>query len=1238
MNETTKRYFRPVALVVFLSLVTPPSLPRIEAAEPIEWDNHQEYRIAQAIFDSDTSTGFSTMPAAVSGISFKNELSNQRSLERRGLLSGSGLAAGDVDGDGWCDLYFCGLDRSNKLYRNLGNWTFEEILPTGGIDCRNTDSTAATLADIDGDNDLDLIVTASGDGARLFLNDGSGAFKEATREAGLSSKLGSMSMALADIDGDQDLDLYVANFRPTTVMDEATTRFSGKNINGVPTVTHVNGQTTTLPVYTNRFIISPSNKILELGQVDQLFINDGTGKFTERSFTGGHFFDESGKQLTEPPRDWGLAVQMRDFTGDGAPDIYVCNDLYTPDRIWINRGNGSFEAMKTLALRNTSTFSMGSDFADIDRDGDLDFFVVDMLSPDHQKRHVQINMSPPRPNPVGQFSNRQQILRNTLQLNLGDNTYAEISQFSGLAATDWSWGPIFLDVDLDGYEDVLVTNGQLRDFQNIDQARRLESIRQGKRVTIKEFRELIDSYPNLATPNFSFRNQGNLKFEDTSKAWGFDLNGISQGMALADLDNDGDLDIVQNNLLDFPTLLRNNTSASRIRIQLKGTAPNTRGIGARIEVSGGPVTQEQEILCAGRYLSSDEPVRTFAGTTENKTLSVKVIWRSGKITSISKIPANSLCEIFESAATEFIEETKPASSERAPRFKDISAQLNHTHKDEPFNDMERQPLLPNRLSQFGPPLAWTDLDADGWDDLVIGAGRGGTLGAFKNNQGQSFSSIQKRLTRIPSARDYTSIVPWGSGQNQLIVGLSNYEDGVPSGDAVSLLDWDQDKVQSLANARKFSFGCIASSDFDQDGDLDLFIGGRVEQSRYPEAVDSLLFENDQGTLKLAHTFSKLGMVTGVVFSDLDSDGSPELIVAREWGTLKVFSGDLNAPKDITHQWGLDKLSGWWNGLTAGDFNGDGKMDLIATNWGHNHKYELGPTRPLKLYYGDFDQNGVWDLVETYQHAPSGQELPIRSLRTVGLALPIVRQKMRTFNNYANSNADEIYGPILKTANSLLVNHLGHTIFLNQGTSFNATLLPELSQLSPAFGIAVADFDSDGKEDLFLSQNFFATSPGTHRYDAGRGLLLKGKGDGEFLAIPHHESGITIYGEQRAAAVADFNKDGKPDLAVSQNGSQTKLFVNQSTNHGLRVTLKGSAENQAAIGAQLRIEDSNGLGPIREIHLGAGWLSVDSPTLVLSQLSDKAQLWVRWPDGHETQTPLLDRKDSITVDHAGNIVP
>ncbi len=1199
----------------------------LAAPTPLNWQSSDTGDSAPIAKVDDTAPGFSIIDASQSGIAFQNHVANERTLAQRGLLSGSGVAAGDIDGDGWCDLYFCGLDGANQLYRNLGNWQFEAVPPTGGIECDGTDATAAAFADVDGDRDLDLLVTASGNGVRLFLNSGTGTFQEATQAAGLRSQLGSMSMALADVDGDGDLDLYVANFRPTTIMDEASTRFSGRNINGVPTVTHVNGKPTTLPLYTNRFVISPSRKILELGQVDQLFLNDGHGHFTERSFTGGQFLDEDGKPLSEPPRDWGLAVQMRDFTGDGAPDIYVCNDLYTPDRYWVNLGDGRFQALPELALRNTSTFSMGADFADIDRDGDLDFFVVDMLSPDHRKRHVQVSASPPRPNPVGEFRNRQQILRNTLQLNLGDNSYAEISQFAGVEATDWSWGPIFLDVDLDGFEDILVTNGQLRDFQNVDHAMRLEGIRQQRKVSLQEFRKLINEYPNLSTPNFAFRNLGNLQFEDASQDWGFDQNGISQGMALADLDNDGDLDVIQNNLNATPTLLKNTVARPRIRVQLQGRAPNTAGIGARIQVQGGPQEQSQEIMAAGRYLSSDQAVRSFAARPE-APLTVTIHWRTGLISTHTNLPPNQLYRFAEPTKSTPVPSTPTADSR--VHFLDHTKALNHQHRDEPFQDMERQPLLPNRLSQAGPGATWTDLNDDGWEDLLITTGRGGTLAAFLNQEGKTFEPVAQSLTRRPAARDQTMILPWTGETPQLLLASSNYEDAAAAGDAISLLDWTSQRSQPLISAGKNSLHTLAAADLDQDGDLDLFAGGRVIPGRYPQPVDSIIYENRNGTLAPIQTLSRLGLVTSAVFTDLDGDGNPELVVALEWGSLQVFAGTLGAFTNVSENWKLKSLTGWWQGLAAGDFNGDGRLDLVATNWGRNHRYRLSPDRPLKLYYGDFNNDQKWDLIESYRPSDQAAELPIRSLRTVGLALPPVRQHLRSFQAYANADLPTIYPGLLDTLPFLTANHLEHTVFLNQGSHFKPLPLPQSAQLAPAFGVTITDFDADGHEDLFLAQNFFATAPGTHRYDAGRGLILLGDGTGTFAPVPHYESGITIYGEQRAATVADWNHDGRADIAVTQNGQETRLFLNNSPRSGIRIELKGPSQNPHAIGAQLRVQSATHSGPTREIHAGSGWLSVDSPHPVLARISDNDTLWVRWPGGLETEHRIPNDRTTLQI--------
>jgi len=515
-------------LRVFLSLLLLTHLGFI--VEGANWQMGKGCRWSELPVPQLGKTGFKPLSAAETGILFTNALADDHSLTNRNLLSGSGVAAGDVDGDGLVDLYFCGLDGPNALYRNLGHWKFEEITASAGVACSNQYSTGAVFADLDGDGDLDLLVNALGGGTRIFENDGRAHFKEITEPAGVRSHAGSMSLALADVDGNGTLDLYVANFRPDTIRDEPVTRFHGEMVAGRPAITAINDKPVTLPQYANRFVLSPSGNVLEFGEPDVLYLNDGQGKMRPVSFTDGSFLAEDGQPLTDPPRDWGLAVQFHDINGDGTPDIYVCNDLFTPDRIWINDGHGKFRALPRLALRNTSTFSMGVDFADIDRDGNVDFFVVDMLSRDHQKRHVQIGETTPAVAPVGLIDNRPQVLRNNLQMNRGDGTFGEATYYAGLEASEWSWGPIFLDVDLDGFEDILVSNGQLRDFQNIDMANRLEALKAAGKLTRPELSRLMRSYPDLVSAKIAFRNRGNRTFEERSAEWGSDTPVISQGM------------------------------------------------------------------------------------------------------------------------------------------------------------------------------------------------------------------------------------------------------------------------------------------------------------------------------------------------------------------------------------------------------------------------------------------------------------------------------------------------------------------------------------------------------------------------------------------------------------------------------------------------------------------------------------------------------------------------------------
>ena len=1195
----------------------------LPAAAAPAWQPGQGFRSLPLTVPPAGKIGFTKLDSDLTRITFANRLGDERSITNRNLLSGSGVAAGDIDGDGRCDLFFCRLDGPCVLYRNLGNWKFEDITAKAGVACAGQDSTGAVFADIDGDGDLDLLVNALGNGTRIFENDGHSVFREMSVRAGVSSKTGSTSMALADIDGDGDLDLYVANFRPTTVMDRPGTKFTVNSVEGKPIVTAVDGQQATAPELAGRFTVNESGTILEFGEVDALYLNNGSGVFSRVSFTNGAFLDEAGQPLREPPRDWGLAVQFHDINGDGAPDIYVCNDLFTPDRVWINDGTGRFRALPTLALRNTSTFSMGVDFGDLNRDGQVDFFVVDMLSPDHRKRHVQTGQASPMRWPVGVFETRPQLSRNTLQINRGDGTFAEIAYYADVQASDWSWGPILLDVDLDGYEDILVTTGQLRDFQNADWAERIAQAQVGKKLLPDDIAALLKKFPSLKSPNVAYRNRGDLTFEEVGAAWGFDTAGVSHGMCLADLDNDGDLDVVVNNLNEAAGVYRNEGSGARVAVVLRGKGPNTHGIGAKIRVLGGPVAQSQEMICGGRYLSGDEAMRVFAAGSLTNRLSIEVTWRSGAQSHVTNVPGNRIYEIDEDGAVS--SRSRPPAPGPRPLFTDASPLINHVHHEEPFDDFARQPLLPWRLSQLGPGVAWHDVDGDGREDLIIGSGKGGALAVYHNESGGGF----RRLTNGPLnkvvSRDQTGVVGLGS---LLVVGSANYEDGLTNGGSVRVYDVGRGVSGESVLGPEASTGPLALGDIDGDGDLDLFVGGRVVAGRYPEPALSQWLRNEGGRFVPAQKWEQLGLVSAAVLSDLDGDGWPELLVACEWGPLKIFRNEhgklvgWNAPVTLNAQRStLSQLTGWWHGVTTGDLDGDGRLDIVASNWGRNSRYAGSAGRPWKLYYGDLSQAGQVDLIEARWEPLMKKEVPERGWRMVRAALPFLQEKISSYEAYGQGSVEEIYGARLQSLRAVEVNTPASMVFFNRGDRFEAVELPAEAQWAPAFGVCVADADGDGAEDVFLSQNFFALNPETGRQDAGRGLWLQGDGRGGLRALPGPESGIQVYGEQRGCAVGDYDADGRVDLAVSQNGGQTRLYHNVGARPGLRVRLKGPAGNPTGVGAVLRLEYGGRPGPARAIHGGSGCLSQDSAVQVLGMSGPPTGLWVRWPGGKETSVKL-----------------
>ena len=889
---------------------------------------------------------------------------------------------------------------------------------------------------------------------------------------------------------------------------------------------------------------------------------------------------------------------------------------------------------------------MGVDIADVNLDGHPDIFVVDMLSRSSAWRKRQTPAQSDYINLPGEVENRPQSLRNTLQIARGDGTYAEVAGFAGVAGSEWAWQPLFIDTDLDGYPDLLITTGHMRDVQDRDAGATIQTRERayGSITNAAERRKLfvgdrianLGIYPALNTPIVAYRNRGDLTFEDKTDQWGTDQPGVHHGIAMADFDGDGDLDFVVNNLNGPAALYRNNADAPRVAVRLMGLSPNSQAVGAIVALKGGAVPeQRQEVVLGGRYLSGSDPLLVFAAGTNHAPMTLVIRWRKGQRRELIDIQAGRLYEIQEDPLLDSIVSTRqPARNETW--FTDLSSQLNHTHTETLFDDFERQPLLPHRLSQTGPGVAWIDWDSDGWEDLAMGGGTESLLGVYRNDQHGGF----RLLTNFPAARNQIALAASG---RQLFVAESNYRDAQTNGAAIGFYGAGISPTPILS-ASTNPISALALGDFDGDGDLDLFAGGKSAPGRWPEPAASVLLRNQDGHFNPIRTFEKLGVVTSALWTDLNGDGFPELVVASEWSSLKIFRnehGELTAwDPEVT--WGntsshptlkLSALTGWWLGLAAGDFDGDGHLDLIAANWGLNSEHRASLERPALLVAGDWTGDGVLALVETTFDLSRNALTPIRPLPELLNGLPFLKGRFPSHRAFSEATLDEVLGPEGAHGRAFQAVELRSLVLLNRGDHWEARALPVEAQLAPAFTPVVADFDGDGQEDVFLSQNFFATRPGVSRLDAGRGLLLRGDGRGNFSVVPAQESGILVYGEQRGAATADFDHDGRPDLVVTQNGAATRLFRNANARPGLRIRLNGPPGNPDAIGAIIRLRNGIFTGPARELHAGSGVGSHDGAVTVLAMpvgAPSATELLVRWPGGRNSTVPIPAASSEVRV--------
>jgi hypothetical protein len=1060
------------------------------------------------------STLFTELSSAQTGIVTTNNYDDPKmwgelNHEFESGAIGTGVAIGDYDGDGKPDLFVVSKTESCRLFRNLGNWKFEDVTAKAGVVDRGDDAKiwkqGAAFADVNNDGLLDIYVCRFNAPNLLYINQGDGTFKEMAHAYGLDVKDASVMAGFCDYDRDGWLDVFIQ----TNVL----------NFNEHPN-----------------------------GRKNYLFHNNRDGTFSNVTDRAGI----SGEAQGHSAIWW-------DFNQDGWPDLYVCNDFSTPDKLYRNNHDGTFTNVIDEVVPHMPFSSMGADLGDVNNDGLIDLFTTDMAASTHEKD--QRGMAETRARTVEDEKNPErapQYERNALYVSTGVGRCLEAAYLAGLATTDWTWAPRFEDLDNDGRLDLFATNGMHREATNSDLlSRQLTTSSAAERIKI-----MHDS-PVLAEAHFAFRNLGHLQFEDVSAAWGLNQRSVGFGAAFGDFDGDGDLDLVYANYQKGVTVLRNDSDAGhRVVIALRGVVSNRFGVGATIRIETASGVQVRQLALERGVLSSSEPIFHFGLGQDELIKRLTVIWPDGRTQFFENLATDRNFTITEPAGNVSPDDVKSPSQPRR-QFEEVGQALGLAYRarEDAVDETSLQPTLPVRLNRRGPAIAIGRIDATGNDAIVIG---GTTLDPrrilVRPSGSGPFTSVEGPASAASIAVDDGPVLLFdanGDGLNDLLVtkggsalfaGASEYQPQLFLNDGRgNFLGAAAESLPSMP----VSAGAAGAADFDRDGQLDLFIGGRVLPGQYPLSPRSALLANRGGkfvdvTESVAPGLREVGMVTAALWSDVDGDGWPDLLVTLEWGQVRYFHN--NAGKtfdDRTEQAGFASAgSGWWTSIASADFNGDGKPDYVVGNVGLNTQYHAEPVHPALLFYGDFKGSGEEpQLVEAYYE---GDRLyPWSTRKNLGRFIPSILKRYPKNNAYARATLGEILGEDkLAAAQRFAVTELRSGIFLSQPDGrFHFEPLPRLAQIAPLGGIVAGDFDGDGHADIYAVQNSFAPIPAVGRFDGGLSQLLCGDGRGHFIQISPAESGLIVPGDAKAVAVLDLNHDGRPDFLVTRNNATTLAFQN-----------------------------------------------------------------------------------------------
>ena len=1173
---------------------------------------------------------FERLSPAQTGVEFSQRLAMNHRLSRlnsSGFVCG-GVCIGDFNGDGRPDLFLVNGPDKNSLFLQEDDFQFEDVTRQAGVDGGDAWGAGAAAVDFDGDGDLDLYVCNYDAPNQLFVNDGTGTgFTDEAEARGLAMIDASLMPSFADHDRDGDLDLFVLTYRYYRP-------------GGRPAKTPIvmrNGRPRILAGYEKYYDlrqVGPSNWTVDTcGRPDRLFRNDGSGRFTDVSEIAG---------ITE--KGHGLSATWWDHDRDGWPDLYVANDFTDPEHLYHNNGDGTFTDVLEQTMPYTSWSSMGADCADLNNDGLLDLFVADMAATTHYKSKVT----------MGDMGDRRwflenawprQIMRNNLFLNTGTPRFMEAAFLCGLAGTDWSWAVKLADLDNDSRVDVYVTNGASRMITDAD-----ITVTPQMLVGKTEW-ELWKTQPTMKEVNLAFRNKGDLQFENTAKPWGLAHEGMSYAAAYGDLDGDGDLDLVVTNI-DEPTSIYRNLGheGHRVVIRLAGTGGNRAGLGATIEIESQAGKQIRLANPMTGFLSCNDAAVHFGLGQADTIDTLRVRWPSGQVQTFNDLAADRRYTITEPSGGQAPGPAKPSAPETLFTEVSKSVGLAFVHKEKPYDDYARQPLLPGKLSQLGGGLAWGDADGDGDHDLFVGGAAGQAGAVFlrqANGTFQPSDAAQPALEADQAAEDMAAL--WldadRDGDFDLLVtsGGVECEPGAPVlADRLYLNDGRGGLSRADASvfppAGESSITAVAG-DLDADGDLDLFIGSRSIPGQYPETPRSRLLRNDDGrfvdvTSDVAPGLERVGLVTSALWSDANGDGRQDLLVTLEWGPVALFLNNGGQLADATKQAGLADRLGWWNSITQADIDHDGDMDYIAMNVGLNTKYGTpSAKKPSLLYYGDMEGNGRKRLIEAKRDKKGGL-VPVRGKSCSTHCMPMLGKKFPTYRAFAASVLPEIYTEQrLADARQFKATEFESGALINDGKGhFTFQPLPRFAQAAPGYGVVAADIDADGLIEIVAVQNMFTREPETGLWRGGIGVIVEYGANGAFRVEPPAETGFIVDGDAKGLTLCDLDGDNRPDLVVCQNNGKLLAWKNQSKRQPLfSVQLNGSPGNPDGIGTRIVAHYADGTVRAAEMTAGNGYLSQSQPVVYFSTTGTPIrELEIRWPDGETTRAIPDAKSPSIEI--------